>query len=300
MPKRRKRYRWNPQKRKKILTGLGIILILLLVPHLLGASLPTESRSTGYFDLQLHEVNFRTREDLVRRHQLAGIDAPATVPLPDWTRSVGPLIYIFNAHDHEVIGAQSADTYWIGEMTIMEVSRYMADLFEDRGIPTLVEERLPNELIAKRGWRWDSHYRASRVFLEEAIEAHPTLQFFFDMHRDSISDNRIRTTINGEPYATMIFILSYGHPNYAENLDVLEHLIERLEARYPGIMRRDYLSDTITPIQFRFGSGDTPHFNQDLSENLILFEIGGPTSAVEEVLNTVRAVVEVLYDFIVE
>jgi len=304
--KRRKKYRWNPVRRRQILTGLSCFIVLALLPGIIGNMISwfgSNERSLDLADIfgpNFHPVALTERDDLVRRHRLIGEDERATVPLATWNRSVPPLIYIFNAHDHEVIGAESAATYWIGEMTIMEVSRYMADLFEGRGIPTFVEERLPNELIEKRGWMWESHYRASRVFLEEAIEAHPSLQFFFDIHRDSIYDERIRTTIHDEPYATLIFVMSEDHPDYARNFEVVHLLIEKLEARYPGIMRRDYLTDAMTPIQSWQGMGNTSLFNQDLSENLILFEIGGPTSSVEEVLNTVHALVNVLYDLIVQ
>jgi len=293
--RKRKKYRWNPKKRNRFLMGVALLILLIELGGFLSRSLGTGDEST----LETSEYSFTPIVDTVRRHRIFGADEPAPIPLVAWARDVPPLIYIFNAHDHEVIGAASIETYNVGEMTIMEVSRYMADLFEARGIPVLVEERLQNPLIQERGWLWESHYRAARLFLEEAIKAHPTLQFFFDIHRDSLHDERIRTTIDGEPYATLLFVIGEGHPYAQENLAVVNELVNRLEARYPGIMRRDYLSDTMTPIQSMYAGGQTAvYFNQDLSENMILFEIGGPTSTVEEVLNTVHALVDILYDWI--
>lgn len=225
----------------------------------------------------------------VRHEQMRYTEAELTVNPHRMPISAEPLVYLFNSHPAEMIGATFADRY-VGEMNIVEVSHLMAEAFREHGITALVEERSVLDILAARSWSFPRSYDASRVFLEETINQYDSLRFFFDIHRDGIPRHLGTVEIDGVSYARVLLVIGLRNPvGHQANYKVAREIHERLEARYPGLSRG---------IQLHGSFDQEGNYNQDLGATVQLFEIGTVESTAEEAKNTVRALTSVLAEYI--
>lgn len=69
-----------------------------------------------------------------------------------------------------------------------------------------------------------------------------------------------------------------------KNFELAESLHKKLEEKYPGVSRG------VVP---QGGATNNGVYNQDLSENLLVLEIGGVDNTLEETYRTVQALVDV-------
>ena len=232
-------------------------------------------------------------ESFVRHSQLSSVNQDEAGEIPT-ARTMGasdPLVYIFNSHPQELIGATFADLS-VGEMSVVDFSYVMAAHFTNRGIPTLVEERNAADVLRENGWKFARSYDASRGFIEDRIHQYPSLQFFFDLHRDGIARELATAEIGGESYARVLFVIGGENPvGHDENYRMARTLHNMLEERRPGISRG---------VVVHSGPNVNGIYNQDIASTLQLFEIGTVESTVEESLNTIAILSDVLAEYIEE
>ena len=158
-----------------------------------------------------------------------------------------------------------------------------------RGIGTVVDKTDIGAKLNQRGWKYGQSYDMSREVLKNDIETHGEFEFYFDLHRDSLRREATTVELNGEKYAQIMFVIGNGNPGYEENLVVAENLIKRLKEDYPGIAKFVY-SPPAT-------GGKNGVYNQDVSPNSILIELGGVDNSLEEIYRTVEIFAEVFSDF---
>src|SRR5690606_32840748 len=78
----------------------------------------------------------------------------------------------------------------------------------------------------------------SRQAVDKVRKEHPSLSYFFDIHRDAdIPRETTAITIDGKTYARILFVIGTGHPRYKENLQFAESLDALLDENYPGLSR---------------------------------------------------------------
>ena len=239
---------------------------------------------------EIYMLTWQPAEGFVRQSQLIhDQEGENSIPEATYINSDEPLVYIFNSHPSEMIGGTFADLR-IGEMEITELSHVMANIFEDYGISSLVEDRDVRDVLRSNNWNFAASYQASRIFIEERIHQHPTLQFFFDLHRDGIAWDLARADINGRPYARIIFVIgSENSAGYEENYEMARRLHDMLEERRPGISRGIMVSG---------GPGRNGVYNQDLASTMQLIEVGTVETTVEEAMNTMEILADVLAEYI--
>jgi len=235
-------------------------------------------------------ISWQREEDFVRSAQLIHVPEDVeAIPAATYINSDEPLVYIFNSHPNEMIGSTFGDLA-VGEMNIVEISHVAAAIFESHGIPSLVEDRSVVDLMRANGWVFAQSYQASRIFIEERISQHPSLQFFFDFHRDGIAHDLARIDIDGRPYARVLFVIGADNPaGYEENYRMARTLHNMLEERRPGISRG---------ISVQGGQYKNGVYNQDVASTLQLFEIGTVETTIEEAMNTMEVFSEVLAEYI--
>jgi len=200
-----------------------------------------------------------------------------------------PLVYLFNSHPLEMVGAISGNPY-MGEMNIVELTHILADHLESHGIPTLVEYRCVDVKLYENNWEFYMSYYAARYFVLDAIEKHPSLAFFIDLHRDGVPHDYATASIAGQSYARILFVIGTNNPQgYAASYAMARKLHHLLEEQRPGISRG---------IFFSGGTGRDGIYSQDISPMLQLIELGTYTSTIEEVSRTVEVLAEVLAEHI--
>lgn len=238
---------------------------------------------------EIYMLTWQPAEGFVRQSKLIHEQIAHDIPNATYINSEEPLVYIFNSHPHEMISSSFADLR-VGEMDVVELSHEMALIFETFGIPSLVEDRDVRDVLHANGWAFANSYEASRIFLEERIYQYPTLQFFFDVHRDGVPWDLARIDVNGQPFARVLFVVGAENPaGYEENHHIANQIHHMLEERVPGISRGIMVSG---------GIGRNGIYNQDIAATLQLIEIGTVETTIEEAKNTMEILAEVLAEFI--
>ena len=95
--------------------------------------------------------------------------------------------------------------------------------------------------------------------------------------------------IEGKRYAKILFVVGLEHDNYKANLDSANKLNELANKYYPNLSRGIYKKE---------GPGVDGVYNQDISSNSILIELGGIDNNIDDVLNTTEAISNILYYYI--
>ncbi|GAE31684.1 stage II sporulation protein P [Halalkalibacter hemicellulosilyticus] len=202
------------------------------------------------------------------------------------------VVHIIHSHNTESflpeLETNEPNEAFHNKVNITLVGEKLSQELEKRGIGTEVEERDIQENLREKGWNYPQSYDASRNFVEEAMQENSDLQYFFDIHRDSLPRDRTTVTINNEEFARTVFVIGGNHENYEENYQLAKSLHNELEEHYPGLSRGVILKD---------GPYTNGRFNQDLSSNSVLIEFGGVENTLEETYRAAEAVAEVFAEF---
>lgn len=199
-----------------------------------------------------------------------------------------PIIYIFNTHQTEEYAIN--DPNYVIKPTITTANYIMEEVLE-KNYNTLVEERSIKEILNKNNWKYSYSYKVSRIYLEDVKTKYPSLKYYIDVHRDSISKDKTTITINNKSYAKLLFIVGLDNLNYQQNLIFTEKLHNKINELYPNLSKGIYKKS---------GVGVNGIYNQDFSPYLILVEVGGYENTMTEVMNTSIAFSECFLEVINE
>lgn len=199
-----------------------------------------------------------------------------------------PIIYIYNSHQLENYNNTNLDIYGITPNVLM-ASYLLKEKLNSKGLSTLVEDTNMTEFLNINNWNHASSYKASRILILDKKNKYNSLKYFIDIHRDSVNKNITTTTINGKVYAKILFVVGLEHNNYKENISNVEKINDIANKYYPGLSRGIYKKE---------GPGVDGIYNQDISSNSILIELGGVDNNIDEVLNTTEAISNILYYYI--
>ncbi len=201
-----------------------------------------------------------------------------------------PILYIYNTHQEEKYQSNLLEPYNISA-GVFVASKMLKEYLESEGITTIVEENNIADALHALNLKYGSSYKISRSFMESAKEQNPSLKYYIDLHRDSSVYDKTTTTINGEKYARILFVVGLDHDNYEPNLDLVTRLRSKIDA---------YDSTLCRGIMKKSGKGVNGIYNQDFSEYAMLIEVGGQYNNISEVNNTLKVLAKILADFIRE
>lgn len=199
-----------------------------------------------------------------------------------------PIIYIYNSHQLENYASNNLEIYGITPNVLM-ASYLLKEKLNSIGLSTVVEDTNMAEFLSINGWDYASSYKASRIFILDKKNKYPSLEYFIDIHRDSVSRDGTTVNINGKSYARILFVVGLEHSGYQGNLDTVTKVNKLFEKYYPKLSRGIYKKE---------GPGVDGIYNQDISPNSMLIEVGGTGNDIDEVLNTINAITDVLSKYI--
>ena len=185
-----------------------------------------------------------------------------------------PLIYLYNTHDTE--------KYVDG--TVVEASTLLKNNLQKLGIKSFVEEKE----VSKELSTGLTYYNISRNYLLKAVNNN-SFKYYVDIHRDSVTNTKVE--INNKVYAKILFVLGLDNPYYEENKKIMMQMNKYLEENYPGLSKG---------ILEKSGEGVDGVYNQDVSSNVILIEIGGIENNMEEVNNSTEIIALMFYNLLGE
>ena len=190
-----------------------------------------------------------------------------------------PVIYLYNSHPTEEYKSTNIGEYYVNPTVIMN-NYILEGIFNKRGYKTYVEEESVKNILNDNNWNYASSYKASRLLIENAKINNPSIEYYIDIHRDSLDKDKTTVRIDGKDYARIIFLLGLENPNYEQNNEFIEKINNKINNYYPGLSKGIYKKE---------GPGVNGVYNQDFSSKLILLEIGGYENTTSEVLNTAIA-----------
>ena len=183
-----------------------------------------------------------------------------------------PLVYIYNTHDKESYVNPDSSLYNI-DCNVKTAYYILQEKLKNYNIPSIVEERSPTSEVSKNNLDYPYTYSYSRKYLEEAIKKYPSVKIFIDLHRDGVSKEVSTAVINGKSYAKLMFFLGMGHERSEQNKKLVNDLENIIEEKYDGILRKTFIRPN-------------DDYNQDLTPNSFLIEVGGNYNTIEEVYNS--------------
>ena len=190
-----------------------------------------------------------------------------------------PVIYLYNSHPTEEYKSTNIGEYYVNPTVIMN-NYILEGIFNKRGYKTYVEEESVKNILNDNNWNYASSYKASRLLIEKKKINNPSIEYYIDIHRDSLDKDKTTVRIDGKDYARIIFLLGLENPNYEQNNEFIEKINNKINNYYPGLSKGIYKKE---------GPGVNGVYNQDFSSKLILLEIGGYENTTSEVLNTAIA-----------
>ena len=199
-----------------------------------------------------------------------------------------PIVYIYNTHQLENYSMAKLEPYNIKPNVLM-TSYILREKLNDLGIPTIVETRDIGEILRINNWKYKYSYEASRLLVKDALEENSSIKYLIDLHRDSSSYEKTITEIKGVKYAKILWVVGKEHKDYEKNLAITKKLNDLLIAEDSSLSRG---------ITIKEGKGVNGIYNQDLSPNSILVEMGGQYNSIDEVNNTIPILAKILYKYI--
>lgn len=202
------------------------------------------------------------------------------------------VVYIYHSHSREAFlpyfkNAVQPEEAYHAKANITLVGKMLGNALERRGMGTEVDTSDIVEELDARGMDYGGSYPVSREHVQAAQKENKDLEIFLDVHRDSLRKDSTTTRIKGKDYARLLFVVGTGHRDFEKNLAFTEGLHALLDSRNPGISKGILEKDRSQ------GNGI---YNQDLSPNSVIVEIGGVDNTAEEISLTVEALANALSD----
>ncbi|MDQ6419013.1 stage II sporulation protein P [Paenibacillus sp. LHD-117] len=213
-------------------------------------------------------------------------DKPAKKPVQ--IASSAPKILIYHSHNRESYypelkkGTKDASSKTIN---VTMVGKRLSASLEKLGISTVHETTDYPSTVPKFNYAYS--YKYSKQIVKEALSDHKELTFLFDIHRDSQKRKKTTAEINGSSYAKILFVIGQRNPNWEENKAFAMELHEAINAKYPGLSRGVLTKGA--------GTGNA-EFNQSLSTQSLVVEIGGIENTLEENYRAADVLAEVIND----
>lgn len=216
---------------------------------------------------------------------------PNTVP-QDTNSTDHKMVFIYHSHNRESWNPElekKSDNPNDAKMNITVLGKYFKGQLEKRGIGAAHSGKDYASTI--EGYNWNSSYKYSRETIKTAMTKENTLSYFFDVHRDAARYEHSTVEIKGKKYAQVYFIIGEKNPNWKQNEKLAASIHKQLEKLYPGISRGIYVKG---------GAGNNGEYNQTLSPNSIVIEIGGVDNTLAESQRTIDVLADITAELIHE
>lgn len=167
-----------------------------------------------------------------------------------------PKVFIYTTHYNEG---------YIDDKTIVEAAYLLQSKLNELGVMTIVSERSVLEYLNNNNLTYKDSYKATRQFVTDALNEYDSLELIIDLHRDAVSKETSTTSIDGVDYAKLMFVMNENYQNIK-----LANKLNDIVLSKANITRGVYHKKIDS-------------FNQDLSTNVILIEMGGNYNNFDEV-----------------
>lgn len=199
-----------------------------------------------------------------------------------------PLIYIYNTHQLEEYKNTNTKDYSVIPNVLL-ASYSLREKLNKKNLNTIVETSDISELLRINNYAYYKSYDITRNLIISNKEKYPSLKYYIDLHRDSVTRELSTINYKNKNYAKVLFIVGLENPSYNDNLVLMDNLCNLFNKTIPSICKGIYKKQ---------GEGVNGIYNQDIDKNVFLIEVGGTDNTIEEVDNTLDVFVNVLSSYI--
>ncbi|GER66955.1 stage II sporulation protein P [Weizmannia acidilactici] len=212
---------------------------------------------------------------------------------PERTTGGKKRVFIYFTHTHEsylpyLKGVTNPNLAQHSKINVTKVGEKLAQDLEDRGIGATSSTTDIQKLLVQNHMDYTQSYQESRTVVEAAMKNDRDLQYFIDVHRDSRRRKDTTVEINGKSYAKIAFIIGGENPNWEKNAKLAEDLHNLIKKKYKNLSRG---------VILKKGALTNGKFNQDLSGNSFLIEVGGVDNTFEEMYRTMDVFADVFAQY---
>ncbi len=214
-------------------------------------------------------------------------------PTPQPPAAGKKTVFIYHTHNREswlTVSQPNPVTTAVEDpkKNITLVGRRLAQALNEKGVGAQVNTDDFYQKLLEEGKTYALSYAESLKAIQAATQRNRDLRYFFDLHRDSKPRKVTTTEIGGKTYARVLFIIGMRNKNHDKNAQFATELHQLLEKKYPGLSRG------VVAKSENEGNGE---YNQSVSPNSLLIEIGGIGNTIEECYNTADAIADVFADY---
>lgn len=200
-----------------------------------------------------------------------------------------PQILIYHTHSSETYSDSPKNNYHSTDIenSVMAVGDVLTTELADRGWGVIHSVKY-NDLA------YNEAYATSAKTISSLLSKHDSVKIAIDLHRDgqSIKTNQAKKTvhdkyttkINGETVAKFFLVVGQKNQNVAELKKQAKEITTLAQKKYPGL---------VCPVVTKqYG-----RFNQYMSENGLLIEVGNNATSTKESQATSKYIAEILDEY---
>lgn len=230
-------------------------------------------------------INLVKINDYKKISEIKFVNKEIIYEIEDKNIVIAPIVYIYNTHDTEKYYLPFISDYSITP-SVKTASLILKDYLNDYGIESVIQTKSINNYLKKNNLDYKGCYEASRHYMLSEMKKY-NFKILLDIHRDSVKRKYTLYEKDDKRYAKIMFVLTTKHKNYKKNEKFANYLNNYFNSKYKGLSRGIMKRKDVI-------------FNQDLSNNAILIELGGIDNTIEEINNTLKVLSIALKDYIKE
>lgn len=192
-------------------------------------------------------------------------------------------VFIYHTHSWESYISSKGEA--TSQTNITLVGDLLGEALSAKGIESKVDKTNISQKLKEKNWGTSRSYHVSRQIVQDVMSNNKDYKYFIDIHRDSFGKDVTTKIINDKPFAKLAFVIGQDNKQYDQNVQFAEYLHQYLESNYLGVSRG---------IVGKSGEGVDGVYNQDLSPNMLVIEVGGVENSLDEIKNTIRILAEAI------
>lgn len=249
------------------------------LPSYLGINLSTITSSVYQYDLDENASSIKEQLNLMHVHDqiLMSDEQEDSYIVTESSYVEGKKetkkVYIYNTHQQE--------EYSDGK-TVIDASIQLANLLQEAGVQVIYESNDFKTWLNAKGLNYNYSYHASNYYLNEALVQYGGFDLIIDFHRDSIPRESSYITIDNKTYAKMMFVVG----GLSKNANAITQRCNELTSlvNENGVMKNVMIREA--------------YYNQDVSDRMVLIEVGSDKNTYEEVSNSTKLLADSILKYL--
>ena len=249
------------------------------LPSYLGINLSTITSSVYQYDLDENASSIKEQLNLMHVHDqiLMSDEQEDSYIVTESSYVEGKKetkkVYIYNTHQQE--------EYSDGK-TVIDASIQLANLLQEAGVQGIYVSNDFKTWLNAKGLNYNYSYHASNYYLNEALVQYGGFDLIIDFHRDSIPRESSYITIDNKTYAKMMFVVG----GLSKNANAITQRCNELTSlvNENGVMKNVMIREA--------------YYNQDVSDRMVLIEVGSDKNTYEEVSNSTKLLADSILKYL--